>query len=99
MLVIECREPAARSDELLPLEAVIGVGTGIATLTRDGGAVYEHCGEEGGRLMSVAEAEELARRSPQHDWCIHLVALLDDRHYRRVGAGAWRLYRRGYGLS
>ena len=99
MLVIECKEPAARSDELLPLESAIGVGTGIATLTRDGSTVYEHCGEEGGRLMSVAEAEELPRRSPQHDWCIHLVALLDDRHYRRVGADAWKLYRRGYGLS
>jgi alkaline phosphatase D len=34
-----------------------------------------------------------------HEWCIHLIALLEDRHYRRVAPGWWKLYRRGHGLS
>jgi hypothetical protein len=94
---------AARStapiENLLPLDAVIGVGFGMATLTRDGEVVYEEHGSETEELITVAQAEELAQTSPEHDWCIHLVALLDDRHYRRIGRDSWKLYKRGYGLS
>ena len=49
--------------------------------------------------MTAADAEQMALADPEKDWCIHLVALLDDRHYRRVGKGRWVLFRRGYGLS
>jgi hypothetical protein len=49
--------------------------------------------------MTVAQAERLALREPDRDWRIHLVALLEDRHYRRQGAGRWVIYERGYGLS
>jgi hypothetical protein len=94
---------AARStgpiENLLALDAVIGVGLGMATLTRDGEVVYEEHGSETAELITVAQAEELAQTSPEHDWCIHLVALLDDRHYRRIGRDSWKLYKRGYGLS
>ena len=94
---------AARStvpiEDFLPLDAVIGVGTGMATLTRDGEVVYEEGSSETTEPVTVAQAEELAQTFPEHDWCIHLVALLDDRHYRRMGRGSWKLYKRGYGLS
>ena len=85
--------------DFLPLDAVIGVGFGIANLTRDGNVVYEEHGDEDARPITVAQAEELAQRFPEHDWCIHLIALLEDRHYRRTGSGCWKLYKRGYGLS
>ncbi len=49
--------------------------------------------------MTVADAERLALEEPEQEWCIHLVSLLEDRHYRRHGAGLWRLYARGHGLS
>jgi hypothetical protein len=49
--------------------------------------------------MTVGDAERLALAEPGQEWCIHMVSLLDDRHYRREGAGLWRLYARGYGLS
>jgi hypothetical protein len=90
---------AVRSDEYLALESVIGVGLGYAALTRDGMPVYEQDEREFDDLMTVGQAEALARMDSARDWRIHLVGLLDDRHYKRVGIGRWRLYRRGYGLS
>jgi len=87
------------SDQYLQPEAVIGVGVGYAALTRDGLALYEENGERHCELMTVARAEELARTEPARDWRIHLVAQLEDRHYRRVGAGLWEIYQRGPGMS
>jgi len=89
---------AAMSDEYLMPEALIGVGIGYAALTRDGETVYEESDQQGD-LMTVAQAERLAERDPERDWRIHLVAQLENRHYRRKGAGLWALYERGYGLS
>lgn len=89
----------AMSDQYLPRDAVIGVGVGYAALTRDGQVVYEENGKRHCELMTVAQAEELALREPERDWCIHLVAQLENRHYRRSRPGAWELYERGYGLS
>jgi hypothetical protein len=89
----------AAGDDLLPLDAAIGVGIGYAAVTRDGAPVYERDGGEFESLITVAEAEALASLAPDRDWRIHLVSLLEDRHYRREAAGRWRLYKRGYGLS
>lgn len=89
----------ASSDDLLPLDCSIGVGIGYAAVTRDGSPVYERDGGEFESLMTVAEAEALARLAPDRDWRIHLVSLLEDRHYRREAPGRWKLYKRGYGLS
>jgi len=86
-------------DRFLPLESVIGVGHGYAALTRDSIPVYEENGQEFEALMTVAQAEKLALADPEHEWEIHLVALLDERHYRRDGDGRWTLTSRGYGLS
>jgi hypothetical protein len=99
--VLECTRRCwcATRDELLPLDCAIGVGIGYAAVTRDGAPVYERDGGDFDSLITVAEAEALARRAPDRDWRIHLVSLLEDRHYRREAAGRWRLYKRGYGLS
>ncbi len=86
-------------DALLPLEAQIAVGVGYAALTRDGVPVYEADCFALEEAWSVREAERLAAAEPERDWRIHLVALRDERHYRRQGAGRWLLYARGYGLS
>jgi hypothetical protein len=90
---------ATDSDLYLAPDAVIGVGVGYAALTRDGRAVYEENGRRYRDLMTVAQAEELARREPTRDWRIHLVAQLENRHYRREGERRWVLYERGYGMS
>ncbi len=86
------------SDDL-PLDCAIGVGIGYAAVTRDGAPIYARDGGEFESLMTVAEAERLARLAPDRDWRIHFVSLLEDRHYRREAPGRWKLYQRGYGLS
>jgi len=68
-------------------------------VTRDGSPVYERDGGEFESLITVAEAEALASLAPDHNWHIHFVSLLEDRHYRREAPGRWKLYKRGYGLS
>jgi hypothetical protein len=93
------RERWALSDEYLHPEAMISVGLGYAALTRDGTPLYEQEELELETGMTVRQAEAIARLDPVREWRIHLIGLLDDRHYRRVGDGRWRLYRRGYGLS
>jgi len=93
------RASRPNSDEFLPMSALIAVGVGVASLSCDKRVVHEHAGGSMDEALSVAQAERLAEASPECEWCIHLIGLLDDRHYRRVGPRAWRLYQRGYGLS
>jgi hypothetical protein len=93
------RHWATMAGQHLAPDAVIGVGAGYAALTRDGVAVYEENGKRHCDLMTVAQAEELARREPDRDWRIHLVGQLENRHFRRAADGAWVLYERGYGMS
>jgi HD superfamily phosphodiesterase len=88
-----------RAEDLLPLDAQLAVGAGYAALTRDGVPVYEAECFALEDVWTVRDAERLAAREPARDWCIHLVALRDERHYRRTADGRWVLYRRGYGLS
>jgi len=89
----------ARPEELLPLEAKITVGIGFAALTRGGWVIFEEDEDAGIRPMTVAEAEKLAQRAPEHEWCIHLVGPGQERHYKRVGEAQWKLYRWGAGLG
>jgi hypothetical protein len=90
---------AVSAPEALENDARIGVCFGHASITRDGVPVFEEDGHDYDALPTVADAESMARAAPQCEWCIHLVSLLDERHYRREGEGRWVLYRRGYGLS
>jgi hypothetical protein len=93
------RHWAMRSDRYLAPETPISVGIGYAALTRDGETVYEEDRAGDSTPMTVAQAETLAQREADHDWRIHLVAQLEDRHYRREAAGRWVIYERGYGMS
>ena len=83
----------------LAANALLLPGLGCARLSKDGETVLELQALDGVQSVSVNDAERLALAEPEHDWCIHMVGLLEDRHYRREGAGLWRLYARGYGLS
>ncbi|MET0681352.1 MAG: hypothetical protein ABWZ41_10135 [Burkholderiales bacterium] len=91
--------PGQRSENLLSLDAQLAVGVGYAALTRDGVPVYEAECFALEDVWTVRDAERLAAREPARDWRIHLVALRDERHYRRTADGRWVLYERGYGLS
>jgi len=86
-------------ETILAPDALVTVGVGYAAVTRDGIPMYEaECGELE-HAMSVREAESMAAAEPEHDWRIHLVGPLDERHYHRGADGRWTIYRRGYGLS
>jgi hypothetical protein len=91
--------PRAVDETVLAPDALVAVGVGYAAVTRDGAPVYEaDCGELEDAI-SVRDVEALAAAAPGHDWRIHLVGPLDERHYRRGADGRWTIYRRGYGLS
>ena len=83
----------------LALSARLVPGVGFATVTKNGETVIELRGMDAEGGMTAADAEQIALTEPDKEWRIHLVALLDDRHYRRVSKGRWMLYRSGYGLS
>ena len=83
----------------LALDALLLPGLGCVSVSKNGIAVFELHALAGDCAMTVADAERLALEAAEQEWCIHMVSLLDDRHYRREGSGVWRLYARGYGLS
>lgn len=85
--------------DTLPMDAVIGVGFGMAALEKDGQVVFEECGQDFDELMTVEQAESLAAADPRHDWRIHLVAPLSERHYQRQGEKHWVLYEKGMGFA
>ncbi len=85
---------------ILPLEPgyMISVGFGYAALTRDGEEIFrekdnfEDC-------LSYLDAEKMAAEDQDHDWRIHLVAPLSERHYQRQGEKMWVLYEKGQGFA
>ena len=89
-----------RGDNMhLAPDALLLPGLGCASVSKNGKPVVELQGLAGEHAMTVGDVERLALVEPEQEWCIHIVSLLEDRHYRRTGAGMWRLYARGYGPS
>lgn len=87
-----------RKHAVLPMEAVIAVGFGHASLTRDGETIYEE-GREDEMPLTAAAAEVMAASDPDRDWRIHLYAPLSERHYQRQGERHWVLYEKGDGFA
>ena len=92
-----------RPEEFLSVDARIAVGIGFAALTRGGWVIFEETNRAGSPSMTpsmaVSEAERLAQRDPEQDWRIHLVGPDLERHYKRIGAGRWKLYQWGAGFG
>ena len=85
----------ARPEEFLPADASIAVGNGFAALTRGGWVIYEDVDRATTRPITVADAERFAQREPEYEWCIHLVVPGQERYYKRIGPGQWKLYKWG----
>lgn len=90
--------------DVLPMDAIIAVGFGSATLTKGKELIYDESGhgkehEDAEGWMTAAKAEELAAADPDHDWRIGLVAPLSERHYQRQGDAHWVLYEKGEGFA
>lgn len=84
---------------IFPMEAVIAVGFGCAQVTKDGAPVYDETDADDMNFMTGEGAEALAAADPKHDWRIHMVAPLSERHYQRQGEKHWVLYERGQGFA
>ena len=84
-------------DQCLPMNAVIVVGFGSATLARNGRCIwFERADDE--HYLTVAEAEELAKLSPDADWRIEYFGPLSEKEYQRQSEGKWVLIRTGIGF-
>ena len=83
--------------DILPMHTLIAVGFGIATVTRDNELIYDE--NAGGELWTTLEAEDFAKEDTEHDWRIHLIAPLSERHYQRQGDNHWALYEKGQGFA
>ena len=89
---------------ILPMDAMITVGFGDASVTKDGETIWSEMenardAESWDDFWTTAKAEEAARKDPDHDWRIHLVAPLSERHYQRQGEDHWVLYEKGIGFA
>lgn len=86
--------------DILPEDSIIGVGFGDASLTKDGKVIFqEDSNMDFDEIMTCKQAEELASKDSDHDWRIHLVAPLSERHYQRQGDKHWVLYEKGLGFA
>jgi hypothetical protein len=83
---------------ILPMDAVIGVGFGVANVTKNDREVYSE-GYMSEHDWTVQDAENEALKDPDNDWRIHLIAPLSESHYQRQGNGHWVLYEKGEGFA
>lgn len=84
------------------MDEEIAVGFGYALLTKNNERVYlydEMTAPDYNNCMTVAQAEEIAAADSKHDWRIHLIAPLSERHYQRQGKRNWILYETGAGFA
>ena len=69
-----------------PLEMEISVGYGLSDLTLDGITMWDENEVDG---CTVARAEEMAAKNPDHDWRIHRYGAMHGETYQRHGPGKW----------
>jgi hypothetical protein len=78
----------------LPHTAVLAVGFGMVTVTRDG----EHIWSGDDETVTLERFERKARRDANHDWRVEFMGPLNEREYQRQ-RGHWRLVRTGLGFA
>jgi hypothetical protein len=83
---------------ILPMEAVVAVGFGAASVTRDGELVWQESPRDE-EFRTAAEFEAMALADPDHDWRIHYYGPLSEKHYQRHGGAHWVLYEKGDGFA
>ena len=84
--------------ERLRMSDTISVGFGDATLMKGRKTIYYESLSDP-HTMTVRQAEKLAAADPEHDWRIHLIGPLNERHYQRQGKNLWVLYKKGMGFA
>ena len=81
---------------------VLGVGFGLAALTKDGAVIWA----EDTKLvrfdddvLTGADAEKIASGDPDHDWRIVIEGPFAKQVYQRHGIGKWPLIEYGEGFA
>lgn len=81
---------------------VIGVGFGLAALTKDGAIVWAEdtrVVQFDDDVLTGADAEKIASGDPDHDWRIVIDGPVAKQVYQRHGIGRWVLIERGDGFA
>lgn len=95
-----CLTCGCGSHDTLSMEAVLAVGFGDCTVTKDGVVVYsENQCASTDEFWSGQDAENKAKKDPNHDWRITFMAPLYDSVYQRHGDGHWVLVEKGKGFA
>lgn len=93
---LDCPTPTRMAAD----DMIIGVGFGIATVTRDGNVVYsEHEVDDDDGYWTTADAERIAVVDPDHDWRIVKNGPLHGETYQRHGAGQWVMIESNQGFA
>ena len=82
-----------------PSDGVISVGFGYAGLLKDGKPVWSELDATDNKMMTGADAENLAAQDPDHDWRIVLHGPLSGRTYQRHGLRQWVLVEKNEGFA
>lgn len=95
--------------DLFPMDGVIAVGFGEASVTKNGLSVYDEPqvylddnGEpidEDLQYWTGADAEKAAEADPDHDWQISKYGPMYSAVYQRHGPGQWVLVERSAGFA
>jgi hypothetical protein len=90
-----------QTERIASMDMLIAVGFGFAAVTRDGEIVYHEPVDAEGwdDFWTVADAEEVAKGDPDHDWRIIKEAPLRSMEYQRQGEGKWVLVDSGRGFA
>lgn len=79
------------TDEIAPLDMVVAVGFGSASVTRDGDEVWSESGNEEDDYFPLSHFEALAAADPDHDWQVSLQGPMRGRVYQRHDVAKWVL--------
>ena len=90
---------AAHGPDLFPAQAVIAVGFGYASLTKDGETMFAESNDPSDNRMTGEAAEAMAAADPDHDWRITMGTPHSTRIYQRHAPCEWVLIAQDKGFA
>lgn len=86
--------------QIAPMNMTIAVGFGDAYVTKDGEEIYNELDiDDYEKLWTVKDAEEYARKDPNHKYRIVMYAPLHGETYERNDKGEWVLVSTNRGFA
>lgn len=85
--------------QIASMDMLIGVGFGDAYVTKDGEKIYEEIPVDGFNYWTIRDAEEYARKDPNHRYRVVMYAPLHGETYERNDKGEWVLVSTNKGFA